>query len=75
MTFASLTAPVCAVSGNTVTLVAVFTCTIRASQAGNANYAAAPNVDQSFAVGTGAQSAVQYTYDAAGNLIQIQRNP
>jgi len=75
VTFASLTAPVCAVSGNTVTLVAVGTCTIRASQAGNANYAAAPNVDQSFAVGTGAQSAIQYTYDAAGNLIQIQRNP
>ena len=75
VTFASLTAPVCAVSGNTVTLVAVGTCTIRASQAGNASYAAAPNVDQSFAVGTVAQSAVQYTYDAAGNLIQIQRNP
>jgi hypothetical protein len=75
VSFASLTAPVCTVSGNTVTLVAVGTCTIRGSQAGNANYAAAPNVDQSFAVGTVAPSAVQYTYDAAGNLIQIQRNP
>src|SRR5205814_8240666 len=38
------------VSGSTVHIVAVGTCTIRASQAGNANYNAAPTVDQSFAV-------------------------
>ena len=50
VSFASLTTPVCTVSGSTVTLIAVGTCTIRASQAGNATYAAAPNVDQSFSV-------------------------
>ena len=50
VSLASLTLPVCTVSGNTVTIVAAGTCTIRASQAGNAKYSAAPNVDQSFTV-------------------------
>jgi uncharacterized repeat protein (TIGR03803 family) len=48
--FNSQTKPVCRVSGTTVTLVAVGTCTIQATQAGNANYAAASPVDQSFQV-------------------------
>ena len=56
VSFASLTTPVCTSSGSTVTLVTVGTCTIRASQAGNATYAAAPNVDQSFIVTTAAQT-------------------
>ena len=46
----SLTDSVCSLSGNTVTLIAAGTCTVRASQSGNATYAAAPNVDQSFTV-------------------------
>ena len=50
MSFSSLTAPVCTVSGTTVTLVATGICTIRAAQAGNANFNPAPNVDQSFTV-------------------------
>jgi hypothetical protein len=50
VSFSSLTLALCAVSGNTVTLVAAGTCTIRASQSGNTTYAAAPNVDQSFAI-------------------------
>jgi hypothetical protein len=50
VSFASDTPAVCTVSGATVTLVAVGTCTIQATQAGNANYAAATPVDQSFAV-------------------------
>ena len=48
--FASRTAPVCTVSGTTVTLVAVGTCTITATQSGNADYAAAKAVSQSFPV-------------------------
>jgi sugar lactone lactonase YvrE len=48
--FASTTSPVCTVSGITVTLVAVGTCTIQASQAGNTNYAVATPVNQSFQV-------------------------
>jgi sugar lactone lactonase YvrE len=48
VTFASTTSAVCTVSSATVTLVSAGTCTIRATQAGNANYAAATPVSQSF---------------------------
>jgi uncharacterized protein (TIGR03437 family) len=46
--------PVCTVSGATVTLVATGTCTIQAAQPGNAMYAAATPVPQSFIVGLAA---------------------
>lgn len=48
--FASQTAAVCTVAGDDVTIVAAGTCTIRSSQAGDANHLAAPNVDRSFTV-------------------------
>jgi putative cell wall-binding protein len=48
--FTSATTPVCTVSGTTVTLVALGTCTINANQAGTANWTAAPQVAQSFSV-------------------------
>lgn len=48
--FSSTTPAVCSVSGNSVTLLATGTCTIAANQYGNAIYAAAPQVAQSFAV-------------------------
>ena len=70
VSFSALTPAVCSVSGTTVTVVAAGTCTVRASQPGNAVFAPAPNLDQSFTVGGG----VQYLYDGAGNLIGIQRN-
>jgi hypothetical protein len=38
------------VSGPTVTLLTGGTCTVRASQAGNSIYAAAPDVDRSFLI-------------------------
>lgn len=41
---------ICRVEGNTVTLDGVGTCTITATQAGNENYNAAPNVSRSFEV-------------------------
>jgi hypothetical protein len=72
VSFSSLTASICTVSGNMVSLVASGTCTIRASQAGDTTYTAAPNVDQSFSV-TVAQT-IRYMYDAAGNLSGIQRS-
>jgi hypothetical protein len=50
VSFASTTPAICAVSGTTVTLVAVGQCSIQASQAGNASYAAATLVTQSFTV-------------------------
>jgi RHS repeat-associated protein len=50
VTFASTTTSICTVSGATVTLVAIGTCTIAANQAGNTNYNAATQVSQSFSV-------------------------
>ena len=46
----------CSVSGATVTFVAVGTCVIDANQAGNANYEAATQVQQSFDLDPGTQS-------------------
>jgi uncharacterized protein (TIGR03437 family) len=54
--FASTTLPVCTVSGATVTLVIGGTCTIQATQPGNANYAAAPPMNQHFSVTLGSQT-------------------
>jgi uncharacterized repeat protein (TIGR01451 family) len=48
VSFVSQTASVCAVSGFTATLIAVGTCTIKASQAGDSRYAAAADVTVSF---------------------------
>ena len=56
VSFASTTPAVCTVSGATMTLVAAGTCTIQATQAGNANYAAATPVNQSFQVTQGSQT-------------------
>lgn len=50
VSYASLTTSTCTVSGITVTLVAGGQCTLRASQPGNAEFAPAPDVDQSFTV-------------------------
>ena len=50
VTLSSSTAPVCTVSGLTVTLTAVGTCTLQAVQAGNLDYSAAAPVSQSFTV-------------------------
>jgi hypothetical protein len=50
VSFTSLTSSVCTVSGTTVTLLNVGSCTIQSSQAGNANYAAATPVSQSSTV-------------------------
>ena len=50
VSFASETSSICTVSVSTVTLVAVGTCTIQATQAGNTTYGAATPVSQSFQV-------------------------
>ncbi len=47
---------VCSLSGGNVTFQSVGTCVVNANQAGNANYAAAPQVQQTFAVGQGSQT-------------------
>jgi hypothetical protein len=64
VSFNSQTTSVCTVSGATVTLVAVGTCTIQATQAGNANYAPATPVNQSFQV---TQESQTITFGALAN--------
>jgi uncharacterized protein (TIGR03437 family) len=59
VTFVSTTPLICTVSGNVVTLVLVGTCSITAFQTGNAVYAPASPVVQSFAVASA--SAVTWT--------------
>lgn len=53
VTFVSQTTSVCAVNGTTATLPTAGECTIQAAQAGNATYAAATPVSQSFTVVAG----------------------
>jgi uncharacterized protein (TIGR03437 family) len=56
VSFTSQTTSVCTVSGSTVTLVAVGTCTIQATQPGNATYAAATPVIRNFQVTKASQT-------------------
>jgi len=58
VTFTTTTPSVCMISGangETITLVTTGTCTVRASQAGDANYQAAAHLDRSFAVRGGGE--------------------
>ena len=71
VSFASTTTPICTVSGSTVTLVSVGTCSITASQAGNGSYAAATPVTQSFNV---TQAAQTITFGATGNVTTVAGN-
>jgi hypothetical protein len=65
VSFASNTPAVCTVAGSTVTPVAAGTCMITASQSGDASYAPAPDVPQSFAV-----KAAGQTVNPAGHKSQ-----
>ncbi|MEK9811330.1 MAG: hypothetical protein VW362_12835, partial [Candidatus Nanopelagicales bacterium] len=77
VTFTSQTPLVCGVTsaasvvggatGGTIAIVGVGTCTVRASQAGDAVYAAAANVEQSFTVTQGTQAGLVFTSATAGN--------
>ena len=74
VTFASTTPTVCTVSGSTVTILAPGTCSITASQAGNASFAPATPVTQSFAVSnSGSAGVATYTYH--GNPFTDARLP
>ncbi len=69
VSFASLTMPVCTVSGTTAMLVAVGTCIIQATQAGNAAYSAATPVSQSFQVMPQSQTSQTITFGALSNMM------
>ncbi len=68
VSFASTTTPVCTVSGSTATLVAVGTCTIQATQAGNSTYAAAAPVSQSFQVTQQSKTSQTITFGSLSNM-------
>ncbi len=67
VTFASLTPAVCTVSGATLILVAVGTCTVRASQGGDADHEAAADVDRGFAILASAPGAPTIGVASAGD--------
>jgi len=62
--YSSQTTAVCTVSGATVTIGAAGTCTIAADQAADANWAAAPQVTQTVAIGLGVNAI---TFPAQAN--------
>jgi hypothetical protein len=64
VTFDSTTTSVCTVSGSTLTLVLAGTCSVTASQVGNAAYAAAAPVSNSFTV---SQRSQTITFTSPGN--------
>ena len=70
-TLASGSAGVCSLSGATVSLVGVGTCTINANQVGNASYQPALQVQQSFTVVTPppASQAISFTSSAPGAAV------
>ncbi|HXD83110.1 MAG TPA: hypothetical protein VN599_01640 [Rudaea sp.] len=57
---------VCTISGSTVSFTGAGTCTIDANQAGNTNYNAATQAQQSFAVGKASQT-ITFTSTAPGS--------
>jgi Pro-kumamolisin, activation domain len=56
LTIGASSTDVCTIAGSTVSFNSAGTCVIDANQAGNANYNAATQVQQSFAVGKGSQT-------------------
>ena len=69
----------CTVTNNTVSLTGAGTCTITASQAGNNNYNAAPNVAQSFNVAKAAAtltlSNLSQTYNGTPRSVTVTTSP
>ena len=66
--FSSGSGKVCTVSGNTVTYIAGGSCVVDANQAGNAKYAAAPQVERMIKVGKLPQS-ISFTAPPAGTVL------
>ena len=58
--YSSLNTGVCTVSGTTVTIVTTGSCVLAADQAGNANYNASAQVQQSVAIGAAPQSITSF---------------
>ncbi len=69
----------CTISGTTVTITGAGSCTVTASQAGNATYNAAPNVIRSFtiakATATISISNLSHTYDGLAKSATVATTP
>ncbi len=65
VTFASTSASVCTVSGNTATIHSAGTCALTADQAGNGNYAAAPQASLNVTIGAATQSISNFAANPA----------
>ncbi len=72
VSFASLTASVCTVSGATVTLVSTGVCTIQATQSGNTDYSAAAPVNQGFEVTFQGLGASALLVGSAGGSTSVE---
>jgi len=73
VTITSTTPSVCTVSGTTLTLVAAGTCSLTASQAGDATFAPAPAVTRSFTVtGGGAPTELVFSSGFAGGNLTVE---
>jgi hypothetical protein len=72
VSFSSLTPPVCTVGGMLVTLVTTGTCTVGADQAGNANFAPAPQVTRSFTVLCDVNASGDCDNDGIPNAVEFQ---
>ena len=64
---------VCAISGSTVSFTGLGTCVIDANQAGNTNYAAAPQAHQSFAVSAGSATTCSSWQNCHGNATDLNQ--
>jgi hypothetical protein len=75
VTFTSATLGTCSASGSIISFLTNGTCTVSANQAGNANYLAAPQVQQSFQITTSPEgitvswSGTNFQFQHTGNLI------
>lgn len=78
VSFDSTTTPICTLSGTSASMISSGTCTIQATQAGNATYAAATPVSQSFSVNfvsACATPAPNNPVGGGGTYQQIAINP
>ena len=68
VTFGSATTAVCTTAGDSLTLIATGTCSVNADQAGDANYAAATQVQRSFTVTPATLAASQAQGSVSGTV-------
>jgi hypothetical protein len=74
-TAAAASAGICTVSSSTVALLGVGTCTVLANQPGNADYQAAPQVQQSFTISAAPLSAQTISFTSSPPVGSLAGDP